>query len=98
MPGFLIITLGLGGAAAVMSGRALAMIWRSRWTILFTMLLLAMAVRFLHYALLGEALLSGTAYMTDAAILFCLAWLSFSWTRRGQMKRQYIGSLEKPDA
>ena len=89
MAAFLIVTLGLGGAAALMSGRALALLWQSRWTILLAMLLLAMAVRFLHYALLGEALLSGTAYMTDAAILFCLAWVSFSWTRRGQMKRQY---------
>jgi hypothetical protein len=89
MLGFLMITLGLGGAAAIMSGRALALIWRSRWNILLAMLFLAMAARFLHYALLGEALLSGTAYMMDVAVLFCLAWLSFSWTRRGQMKRQY---------
>ncbi|WP_020177277.1 DUF6867 family protein [Methyloferula stellata] len=89
MLGFLVITLGLGGTAAVMSGRALALIWRSRWHIVLAMLLLAMAVRFLHYALLGEALLSGTAYMMDVAVLYCLAWLSFSWTRRRQMKQQY---------
>jgi hypothetical protein len=89
MLGFLAITLGLGGIAAVMSGRALALIWRSRWTILFAMLLLAMAVRFLHYALLGEELLSGRAYTIDFGLLFCFAWLGFSWTRRGQMKRQY---------
>ncbi len=79
-----------------MSGRALALIWRSRWTILPAMLALTIAVRFLHYALLGEALLSGTAYAMDFAVLFCLAWLSFSWTRRGQMKRQYgwLGSAQ----
>ncbi len=89
MPGFLIITLGLGGTAAIMSGRALALIWRSRWHIVLAMLLLAAMVRFLHYALLGDALLSGMAYMADFAVLFCLAWLSFAWVRRGQMKRQY---------
>jgi Domain of unknown function (DUF6867) len=89
MTGFLILTLGLGGAAALMSGRALALNWRQRWQIMLTMLLLAMAVRFLHYALLGEKLLSGAAYAIDFGVLFGLAWMSFSWTRRSQMECQY---------
>jgi hypothetical protein len=89
MLGFLIITLGLGGAAAVMSGRALALTWRSRWSIALYMLLLAMAVRFLNYALLGKALLSERAYAIDFIVLVSLALLSFSRTRHRQMKRQY---------
>jgi len=88
-PGFLILTLGFGGLAAIMSGRALSFIWQPRWYLVPAALLLAAAIRFLHYALLQEPLLSGAAYAGDFGLLFCLAWLSFAWTRRKQMKRQY---------
>jgi hypothetical protein len=96
MLGFLILTLSLGGLAAVMTGRALALTWRSRWQLVFSMLLLALAVRFLHYALLGEELLSGAAFAVDFGALFGLAWLSFSGTRQGQMKRQYSWLIRMP--
>lgn len=96
MLGFLIITLCLGGAAAIMSGRALALTWRSRWQIAVAMVFLAMAVQFLHYALLGTALLHGLAFAMNYAVLFILAWLGFSWTRRRQMKRQYYWLIPSP--
>ncbi len=89
MPGFVVITLFLGGLAAAMTGRALALGWRSRWFILAAIVLLACAIRFLHYALLQEQLLSGQAYAADFAVLFPCAWFSFSWTRRRQMQLQY---------
>jgi predicted MFS family arabinose efflux permease len=96
MLGFFILTFGLGGSAATMAGRALALTWRPRWQIVAFMLLLAMAVRFLHYALLGEELLSGAAFAVDFGMLLCLAWLSFSWTRQRQMKRQYHWLTDLP--
>jgi hypothetical protein len=89
MLGFLIITLGFGGFAAVMSGRALANIWRSRWQIVPAMIFLTAAVRFLHYVMVQEELLSVSAFAADFATLFCMAWLSFVWTRRRQMQSQY---------
>ncbi len=89
MLGFLIITLGFGGLAAVMAGRALALTWRSRWQIIPAMLLLTAAVRFLHYVMVQEELLSAFAFAADFASLFCIAWLSFVQTRRRQMQRQY---------
>jgi uncharacterized membrane protein YjjB (DUF3815 family) len=89
MLGFFIITLGFGGLAAFIAGRALALTWRSRWQLIPAMLLLAAAVRFLHYVMVQEELLSAFAFAADFAALFCIAWLSFAWMRRQQMQRQY---------
>ncbi len=89
MLGFLIISLGFGGTAAAMTGRALALSWRSRWQILPAVLVLAATLRFLHYALLQEALLSSAAAAGDFVLLSAIAWLSFAVARKRQMKRQY---------
>jgi hypothetical protein len=51
---FLVLTLVMGGAAALATGRALARTWRSQAQLPFPMLLLAAAVCFLHYALFFE--------------------------------------------
>ena len=55
---FILITLVLGGAGAWATGRAVAKTWRPIATLAPYMLFLAAAVRFLHYALYGEPLLS----------------------------------------
>lgn len=55
---FLLMTLVLGGAAGVATGRALAKTWRPYWQILLYMIPLAGAVQFLHYALFGEPFLA----------------------------------------
>jgi len=89
MLSFFIITSGFGGLAAVTAGRALALTWRSRWQIAPAMFLLTVAVRFLHYVMAQEELLSAFAFAADFAALFGIAWLSFVWTRRRQMQRQY---------
>jgi hypothetical protein len=52
-------------------------------------LLLAAAVRFIHYALFGGTLLSLQYYLFDLAVLLCLAGLGFQVTRAGQMSGQY---------
>ena len=51
---FLVLTIILGGAAALASGRAVAQTWRSFAQLPFAMLMLAAAVCFLHYALFEE--------------------------------------------
>ena len=54
----MLITLVLGGLGAWASGRALAQTWRPMAMIAVYMLFLTAGVRFLHYALYGEPLLS----------------------------------------
>ena len=55
---FVLITLVLGGLGALAAGRALAQTWRPMAIIAVYMLFLTAGVRFLHYALYGEQLLS----------------------------------------
>ncbi len=57
---FVLLTLVLGGAGAWATGRAMAMTWRPLPMLAPYMVLLAAGVRFLHYALYGEPLLSPT--------------------------------------
>jgi NhaP-type Na+/H+ or K+/H+ antiporter len=89
MLGFFILTMGVGGLFAALTGRAFALTWRSRWQIPASILLLSLAVRFLHYVMLQEELFSGLAFAADFATLFVIAWFSFVWTRRRQMQKQY---------
>ena len=68
---FLLVTIILGGGAAVLAGRAIAQTWRPWWQIVAYMLILGAAVRFIHFALFGGTLLSLHYYVVDSAI--CLA-------------------------
>ena len=52
---FLGLTVVLGGSAAYVAGRSLALTWRPLWQALPYMLALAAAVGFLHYVLFREA-------------------------------------------
>ena len=96
---FIIITIILGGGAAFLSGRALALTWRSVWLVLFAALALGAAVRFLHFALAGNTLLTPYYYGVDAAICLLFGLWGYRVTRAGQMSRQYgwlyqrVGSL-----
>jgi hypothetical protein len=87
--GFLILTCLLGGGAAWVSGRALARGWRPYWKLLVYMLLLGGALRFFHWALLQETLLSLWFYVVDTLVLVVLASLSFRATRAAQMTTLY---------
>ncbi len=86
---FLGLTVVIGGGAAWLAGRALALKWRPVWQLVIYMLLLAAAVRFLHYALFQEPLLSLKSYIADAVVLEVAALLGFRITRVRQMVRQY---------
>jgi len=86
---FLLVTVFLGGGAAWLSGRAIAQTWRPWWSIIGYMLILGLAVRFIHFALFSGTLLSPHFYAVDTAFVLLFASLGFRLTRRHQMERQY---------
>jgi NO-binding membrane sensor protein with MHYT domain len=86
---FLLVTVFLGGGAAWLSGRAIAHTWRPWWSIIGYMLILGLAVRFIHFALFSGTLLSPYFYAVDTAFALLFASLGFRLTRRHQMERQY---------
>ncbi len=91
---FFFLTVVLGGGAAWLAGRALALAWRPFWRVAFYMLLLAMAVRFFHWGLFLDGPNEGTLlslhyYLVDAAVLILAAWLGYRTTRARQMATQY---------
>jgi hypothetical protein len=86
---FLLMTIFLGGGAAWLSGRAIAMTWRPAWQVVVYTVLLAAVVRFLYYGLFEGTLLSLHYYIVNLIILFVIASLGFRITRVGQMVSQY---------
>jgi hypothetical protein len=86
---FLVVTVFLGGGAAYLTGRAVALTWRP-WTALGVYLVaLTCAVRFIHYALFGGTLVSLHYFIVDLVVVAALAWLGQRVTRAGQMATQY---------
>jgi len=86
---FLIVTLILGGGAAVLTGRAIALAWEPLWRAVLWMLLLNCAVRFIHFAIFGGTLLSVRLYLMDLVILIIAAALGHRLTRVRQMRDGY---------
>lgn len=91
----LFVTGILGGGAAALSGRAIALTWRPYWHVIVYMLLLGCAVRFIHFALFEAHLLSWPSYLVDTLYFVALGSLSFRLTRAGQMVRQYPWLYER---
>ena len=97
---FLFVTVIAGGGAAYMIGRAAARTWSPFWQAALQTLVLAAAIRFLHWGLFAGAtlaswrhaqgtLLSAHYYASDAAILLIFAGVGFKRQRTVQMLRQY---------
>nr|WP_082417390.1 hypothetical protein [Blastochloris viridis] len=86
---FTIVTVALGGGAAWLSGRAVAETWRPYVQLLAYMLILAAAVRFVHFALFHGTLLSLSYFAVDLVILSAIASLGYRSTRARQMATQY---------
>jgi hypothetical protein len=92
---FLLVTVFLGGGAAFLTGRAVALNWRPVINLIVYVLLLNAAVRFIHYALFGGSLLSIPFYLVDLVVLLVLAFLGFRTTRARQMSTQYSWVYER---
>jgi len=86
---FLLVTVFLGGGAAALAGRAIAITWRPLWQIVVYMLILGAAVRFIHFALFGGTLLSVHYYIADSAICLAFGFIGFWAARAAQMVTQY---------
>lgn len=86
---FVALTVVLGGAAAYTKGKAIAQTWKPYWQLVWYMALLAAAVRFFHYALFEETLLSPIGYVASLGILVVAAALGHFQARRNQMREQY---------
>jgi hypothetical protein len=86
---FILVTVVLGGGAAWLAGRAIALTWRPWWHVLLYMLILGAAVRFIHFALFGGTLASPHYYAVDSAIAILIGLAGYRLTRARQMAVQY---------
>jgi hypothetical protein len=86
---FFLVTVAMGGTAAWLAGRSLASTWRPWWHVAFYMLLLALAVRFIHFALFNSKLISLHYYLVDYAVCLTFALFAFRATRVRQMATNY---------
>ncbi len=86
---FILVTIVLGGGAAWLAGRAVAMTWRPWWQVVFYMLILGAAVRFIHFSLFGGTLLSLHYYAVDSAVCLAAGFFGFRVARATQMVTQY---------
>lgn len=86
---FLLITILLGGSAAFISGKSVAETWRPFWQLPLYIFLLTVIVRFLHFALFEEVLLSARNFVVDYMVVFGFSVLGYRLARARQMKTQY---------
>ncbi len=85
----------LAAAAAVASGRALAMTWGPVWLLVPYVAVLSAAVRFLHFALFQDELLSLHYYFDTLVVLLAIAGISYKSMRATQMATQYSWAYQK---
>lgn len=86
---FIGITVVLGGTAAFLTGRAIALSWRPAVVLIAYMAILAGAARFIHFALFDGVLLSPSYYLVDFLVVLAFAGLGYRMTRAHQMATQY---------
>ena len=92
---FLLVTVAMGGWAAWMAARGIARAWRPFWHCALALLLVAAAVRFIHYALFGGTLLSAWYFAVDAVVVTLIGALGYRYTRTRQMTTQYRWLYER---
>ena len=86
---FILVTIALGGGTAWMTGRAVASTWRTPLQLALYMVMLACAVRFIHFALFQGTLLSLHYFLVDFVFILVFAFLGMRFTRAGQFAKQY---------
>lgn len=92
---FIGLTLILFGGASWMMGQALAGTWRPAWHMVPYALLLSVGDNFLTFALFEGDLLSLTAFLSHAVILWAIAAVSYRMTQVAKMVAQYPWLYER---
>ena len=92
---FVMISVLIGGILAWQAGRAVAGTWRPFWVVPVYMLVLAAAVRFLHYALGAEELLNPQYYAVSFILCLAAAAYGYRSKRSEQMATQYSWIYQK---
>ena len=95
---FFFVTLLLGGWAAYMTGRATALTWRPLPALVIYLLLLGIAIRFIHHALFGGTMFTLQFYVVDTIILMIVGIFGYKYTRTNQMVTQYHWLYERASA
>ena len=93
---FLLVTVVLGGGAAALAGRAVALTWRPWWQVVVYILMLGAVVRFIHFALFGGTLLSIHYYAVDTLGCMAFGFAGFQAARARRMVAQYPW-INEPD-
>jgi len=86
---FILVTIILGGSAAMLAGRAIAATWRPWWQVVAYGFILAGAVRFIHFSLYDGTLLSLHYYLVDTFFCVAFGFLGFRAARATRMVSQY---------
>ncbi len=92
---FLGLTVVLVGGCSMLAGRAMAENWRGPWQVVAAAFGLALADRFLVYALFDGELLNLRGLIVAFLVLVALGLLSYRITRVERMVRQYPWKYRK---
>lgn len=92
---FLLVTVVMGGWAAWMTGRAVAITWRPFLQLVLYTLVLGLAIRFIHFALFEATLLTLHYYLVDTLVLFAFGLAGWRYNRTRQMTSQYRWLYER---
>ena len=93
---FLLVTVILGGGAAALAGRAVALTWRPWWQVVVYMLMLGAAVRFILVGGFGGTLLSIQCEAVDSLVCLAVGFAGFQAARARRMVAQYPW-INEPD-
>jgi hypothetical protein len=92
---FVVFTVILGGGAAFLAGRALAIGWKPLGLLVFYMVLFTFGLRFLDYALFQSNLFSPTYFISHGLVVLAAALAGYRLTRVSQMVTQYPWLYER---
>jgi len=92
---FIGLTVIITGGAAIMTGRALADGWKSPWQVVAACFGLALADRFLVYALFGGELLHLSGFVIHFLVITLLALMAHRITAVRKMVNQYPWRYER---
>lgn len=92
---FIGLTVIITGGAAIMTGKTIAEAWRPVWQVVFACFGLALADRFLVYALFEGELLHLTGFLIHFAVITTLAVVAWRITLAHKMAAQYPWKVER---